>query len=490
MKTIFHLDSRGLAYFRILLGCVICVKILQIFPNLGLLYTDKGVLPLSLLHHASSTSSLFWTKLSFYHWVSSYPAVLALGILHFILAFLFLLGWHTRWITPALWFMTVSLNARNPLILNGGDSVITVFLFWAIFLPTANHFSWDACKRSSFRPPKPGISAFGSTCFILQLIIIYLLAGHAKSHSVWGIEFDALKYALMNDAYATSFGKNLLHFPLFLKSLTATTLYLEQFIVLLLLFPYYSPVFRTIIPIIFIMFHLGIALTLDVGLFPYACIAAWVALFPTSVYDWILRVFFKSRRESKIAHAQPAQNALPFILGIGTMGYLVLVSNLTQEKGIFQRINTFPAHTLKLRQRWRLYAPTPSFSTKWFAIQITHKDGKETCLYPFHKELLPATSNHTIPDQYPIFYLRKYFYLLQRTNKAELYEACIRGFLNDCYGDKQPDISKVKLICWQRPYYPEWNEDFSHWTIYDNIHKSPKKYPPHHLNSTDDQEVD
>lgn len=486
---IFALDLRGLALFRCFLGAIICMKIFQLFPNLGLLMADDGVLPLTTLPEVTTP---LWAVISVYSWFASHEAISFLAILYLLIAILFLLGWKTRIMTCLLWFMTISLNTRNPLILNGGDTVMEVFLFWGIFLPLGACFSLDACKFSSSSPSSTSstIISFGSTCFILQIVCIYVLSGHAKSHSVWVMDFDALKYALMNESYVTALGKKLLNYPALLKSLTIATLYLEQLLILLLFSPYYPRLFRTIIPFTFILFHTGIALTLDVGLFSYACIAVWIALFPDTVYDRLFSFLPLSSKNKNNPILLPSAKIFAVsIPGIFIMTYLLLGSSIKKEKNSWAYKITAPIQALKLKQQWRLYAPNPSFSTRWFAIEITSQTGERFYLYPFQNQMVSSGSEEIIPQQYPVFYLRKYFYMLVRKNNPELYEAAFQGFFRYWHKDKKNNYSVIKLLCWKRAHYPELEEKFTHWTIYDTLHQSPQKQPSDQ-SEADDQEME
>ncbi len=126
----FEIDLRALAAFRIAIGTLVIVDLLLRSRHLTAFYTDDGVLPLeALFSDYSSVHSL--------HAVSGEAWVQALL---FCVAGLFALamivGYRTRLATIVSWLLLLSLHARNPMILNGGDALFRMLLLWGIFLPS------------------------------------------------------------------------------------------------------------------------------------------------------------------------------------------------------------------------------------------------------------------------------------------------------------------------------------------------------------------
>ena len=67
------------------------------------------------------------------------PGSAAFETIPFLVAGLFagllLVGYRTGLATCVSWFMLLSVQARNPIILQGGDVLLRLLLFWGIFLP-------------------------------------------------------------------------------------------------------------------------------------------------------------------------------------------------------------------------------------------------------------------------------------------------------------------------------------------------------------------
>ena len=128
---------------RILLGITILWDLCIITSSLFGLLGDTSVLPPSI-----ALSSYFEQNYRTIHVLSGAPRwQVFLMSIHFLTTIAFLLGRKTKYTTPLLWFLTCSLQGANPLIANGGDSVVRLLLFWAMFLPIAKVWSIDQQEK-------------------------------------------------------------------------------------------------------------------------------------------------------------------------------------------------------------------------------------------------------------------------------------------------------------------------------------------------------
>jgi len=58
------------------------------------------------------------------------------------------------------WFLLISLQNRNPIVLQGGDILLRMLAFWAMFVPLNAYFSLDrALDTSGVAPPRRPLSA-------------------------------------------------------------------------------------------------------------------------------------------------------------------------------------------------------------------------------------------------------------------------------------------------------------------------------------------
>ncbi|PPF57951.1 hypothetical protein C5C13_09025 [Clavibacter michiganensis] len=130
------------AAFRITIGAVILMVLVTCFSDRHYLWgvgarfidpesTRRGWLPLFTGLFSKTDATLF--DLAY--------------LLLVVLAALFTLGWRTRIVTPFLLVFWVGLSTNSTLLTNGGDTVLRLVLFFALFADLSRHFSMDAARR-------------------------------------------------------------------------------------------------------------------------------------------------------------------------------------------------------------------------------------------------------------------------------------------------------------------------------------------------------
>ena len=93
--------------------------------------------------------------------------------------------------------------------------------------------------------------------------------------------------AMNLERYATKFGHYLLAFPEFLKFGSRFSYIAEILCPVFLFIPFKNWIFRTFILICFIFFHLGTAVMMEVGFFPFVSITMWILLIPSQGFDYL-----------------------------------------------------------------------------------------------------------------------------------------------------------------------------------------------------------
>lgn len=280
----FCLDLRSLALFRVCMAGLIIIDLFNRGLWLKSHYTDAGVLPRSALLETLWEPT--WVSV---HMLSGSALVQAVLFgLAGLVAGLLLIGWRTRLMTVLSWFLMISLHARNPALLQGGDIAFRLFLFWSMFLPLGARWSVDAALAtgSDYRSDNQYVSV-SSFAYIAQLSFIYLFSAMLKTGDAWQEGYDAVYYTLAIDQFTTPigdwlFGQQALHEPL-----TMGTLGLEAFGWILLLVPVLVAPLRLLAIGLFSGMHLGIGATMELGLFSYIFCVAWLALLPGAVWRWL-----------------------------------------------------------------------------------------------------------------------------------------------------------------------------------------------------------
>jgi hypothetical protein len=87
----------------------------------------------------------------------------AMAVIHGIVvacAVCFMIGFCTRFSTAILWFGYLCYIHRNPTILFGVDTMMTIVLFYLMFSPCGQYFSIDRLIRKWWATAKPGVVAW------------------------------------------------------------------------------------------------------------------------------------------------------------------------------------------------------------------------------------------------------------------------------------------------------------------------------------------
>ena len=191
------------------------------------------------------------------------------------LAIVFILGWHTRIITPIMLLMLVALHANNNFMLNGGDTLMRITLLFMVFANLSEHYSLDSRRRRRATAPRRHLvpahisNAAHNTGLILccfQIIVVYTTSGIWKVIGDDWLNGSALFYALRID--------NFMLYPAINELLWQSNLviYIGTFAALLVqtlfvVFILWRPT-RIFALISLIFMHLGIGLLL--GLWPFS----------------------------------------------------------------------------------------------------------------------------------------------------------------------------------------------------------------------------
>lgn len=294
IKDHFSLDTRSLALFRVCVALILIVDFLFTrLPWFTLFYSNKGVLPFWA----------FWNKGSFQSSVSSLNFIsplmgyqLALFILAMIFFLMLLVGYKTKWALLGSWILLISFQSRNFLIINSGDILLCMLLFWALRLPLGKYFSIDGALRHQKENPVFSVNSFA---FIVQILLVYYFTYILKSGEVWKSN-QGVYYALMLENFRTVWGDILLQYPSLMRILSFITYYVVENLIFFL-FIFLGFFWRVKIGIILCMclFHLSLGLFLHLGLFSYICMAGWLALLPAEFWEKISCCFPKRQQTLK-----------------------------------------------------------------------------------------------------------------------------------------------------------------------------------------------
>ena len=277
----YSLDSRSLSLFRVCIAVILLVNFLFTrLPFFNLFHSENGVLPLRNVVNSGDFFSKT-TSLNFIYSGDGFQIFLfGLAIL---CAVLLLFGYRTRWALFGSWLLLVSLHAKNSLVINSGDNLLVLLLFWSLLLPLNSHFSLDrACAKNvkSFN-----VFSIGTVTLIGQILMVYVFAGALKTSEIWK-DGSAVYYALMLDNFRTIWGDILLQYPKVMEYSSYITYYFFE-ISVAWLFVFFGWLWRVRVLLVFLMigFHFSLGLFLTLGLFSWVCAAGWLVLLPSEFWD-------------------------------------------------------------------------------------------------------------------------------------------------------------------------------------------------------------
>ena len=393
------LDLRALALFRIAIATCLLWDVATRLGDFADHYSDAGYVPVELAYELGGRVARLYLPI----W-SHGSDLVVMGLFGLLVAcaLALLVGFHTRIASVACWLLLVSLQVRNPLVASfGGDTVLRVALFWAMLLPLGGWYSLDARRaaRGGGERATRLLSA-ASVALVAQVTLLYVTTGLAKYGGTW-LNGSALYYALHVDYFGNGLGAWLREREALLPVFSYATLWFERYGPILLFVPFATDVFRLLAVVLFVGFHLGLALFMDVGPFPLYTMALWPAFLPSAFFDdWLPRLRAQTPRppagdpwlRQHVAGQLFAAIALVFVIG-----HVATHAERWRDPG--RRLPSplvYFGKLFQLQQDWDMFGPNPPQRDIWPLIAGEYEDGSRLDLlsgepYEPHKpEDMPA----------------------------------------------------------------------------------------------------
>jgi hypothetical protein len=450
LRTLFGIDTRSLALFRIMIGAILLADLAIRATDLSAMYTDDGMFPREVIYRHTST----WNW-SFHFGSGSLMQQAVLMAIAAGLAIALLVGYETRIAVVGSWLMLVSIQHRVPPINSGADVLLRMLLFWAMFLPLDRVWSLDRWldKRRGTTDPDDGQStvlSVASAAVLIQMALVYLFSGVFKLNDDW-LGGTAIAGSLAHDFYGTPLGERLLPYPGLLAVLTWLALALECAAPVLLFIPKFTPWLRIATVAALAAMHLGIGLLLKVDLFSPVSWAGLTLFLPEEFWNCRLVARFappdeRGTRESAGAERSPLWRVIQGLCA-ALLVYAIAVN-----------INTLPSRPLAalapetwqplssglgLRQKWGMFAQVPD-KDGWYVAKARLRDGSEV-------DLLRAGAkvDWTRPEypagMYPNFRWRKVFREMAFDDEAgfQVFRAPVAEYLCRSWNAQNPAAKQV-----------------------------------------------
>jgi hypothetical protein len=386
------LDIRALALMRVCLAVVIMLDLGVRLGDLEAFYANTGAVPLSMLYQHA------WND--YYISIHAISGLWQVQLLLFIIALFFaamlLIGYRTRLFTVLSWFMMLSLHNRNTLILQGGDDLLRMTLFWGMFLPLGARYSCDSILGGKIYSGGTIVSV-AWVAYILQICYIYSGSALLKG-SEWNTDFTAMYYVYGLDQIAYPITKHLFYHPSLLRILTMVAYYFELLVPLLFFIPFKHQWFRVAGVLLIILFHAVNSVTLFIGMFPLIGMATVTGMLPALAMDAIEEYAVRLRtviRDSFAGIASLVQKLIPWRASVYTVPvwrervttamlvFLIIFvfdwnfSNLSFINSKLSNHFRFIGYTLRLDQNWGMFAPGVFKDDGWYVYEGTTMNGEK-----------------------------------------------------------------------------------------------------------------
>lgn len=465
LRSVISLDVRSLAVLRMALGALLLVDLAIRCVDFTAMYTDKGFAPTAFVRGMKLPWQ--WSL----HLVSGDPVYqAALFAAAGVLAAMMLIGCQTRLATVGSWLLLVSLHVRLPVVLNAGDTLLRMLLFWGMFLPLGQVWSIDAHGKPAKQSPT--VASTATIAYILQLAIVYWAAGWAKWNDDW-LAGRGLHDALMSGLYSLPAGQLLARFPNLTYVLSVGTVWLEILAPCLLFLPWGAGRVRIALIATFIVFHLAIAATVTVGLFSYVAIAAWLAMLPTEFWNRLRIGVITDAKKLNAGEPQSSSTLLPLyrdrdqrstslrrLLPAALVGLslaVVLTWNLSDAAGIrpsesLRNWLRAYANATGLWQSWGLFGKPPQEHI-WYVYDVRLKDGRQLDL--LSRQSGDQNIRPELPSQHFANHRWRKLHWRLRIDAGEPYRQPLAEYIarrwNETH-DAQQQIVRLNLYCYFEPF--------------------------------------
>lgn len=185
-------DARDLAAMRIAMGLLMLVWWVQLFPDLGLWFSDAGPVDIQLLEKN-------WSRYRFGPLdgmtLGQLQAVHVVGL---VAVLAYIAGFGTPLMNIVIVFLLAAYWHRSPWIQNGGDRLMRIMAFYMCFTDSGRAWSVDAWLRGSKAATAP---VFSMRLVQMQLLVMYTYTGIGKLGGFTWLDGSAIYYSLSDAGY-------------------------------------------------------------------------------------------------------------------------------------------------------------------------------------------------------------------------------------------------------------------------------------------------
>ena len=430
----FEIDTRSLAAFRTSLGLLILADLALRSRNLRAFYTDFGVLPRTALISTADPLHLSLHVISGNAWGQGLLFLIAGGF-----AVALTIGYRTSIATIGSWLFLVSLHNRMPEVLNGGDFLLRLLLFWAMFLPLGARWSVDS-QHANGQRTRTHVRSVAAAALLLQVVIMYSTnAAFKLSGDVW-LQGEGLEYVFSLGQFTVLLGDVIGSYSAVLQVLDYLWLGMIVLSFLLIVLP---GLWRTGFVFLFVTMHPGMLLTMRIDLFPLISIAGLLPFLPTPFWDRVAPRLARYRPVAALDQiCQNLAGTLPVVTSAGVppsvsqwrnrletvvpLLFLVLIvlwniqflgySQVYGHDVVSEEAESVIDVT-RTDQYWNMFAPDPLSTDGWIVAPGQLENGSR--VDAFHGGPVQWDRPADISETYPTARWRKYLVGLWRDDTVD-----------------------------------------------------------------------
>ncbi|QCS42177.1 HTTM domain-containing protein [Natrinema versiforme] len=421
VRSRLGIDPRALAAFRIGLGLVVLFDLLLLrLPGLVTFYTDEGVLPRSALREVSPALA----KWSLHALSGSAWAQGLLLAITGLFATCVLVGYRHRLAAVGAALLLASLHARNPYLVNGGDTILISLLLFAAVLPLEARWSLRP-RRLEFRSASgddPRVVSTATAILCLHIVVIYAINAILKFRSDAWLSGVAVKRIFRLEDFIDHAGPTIAEFPALLTAINWLWIAVLAASVLLVVAP---GRLRTATVAAFVGAHLSMAATMRLGAFPFVMVAVLLVFLPPPVWDRIERFVSASglegRLESRAVRGESGETGKTVAestvsprvrrgtrlaaAGLLVCLFLAVVGWQVAAAGLVDTPASSDDGALGSAS-WAFFAPQPPDSYSWYVVEATPESGESTDLVTGDPATFDRPDNAM--DRYPTTLWKRY----------------------------------------------------------------------------------
>lgn len=411
----FTIDSRALAAFRISLGWVLILDLLLRLRNLQTFYTDAGALPVTQLAEQSPLLAQF----SLHTQSGDAWFQIFLFIIAGIAAVTLVIGYKTRFATFVSLGLLLSLQARNPHVLNAGDALLQHLLVWSLFLPLGGRWSVDARQHES---GQDRVTSMATAGILIQVVLVYATNAILKTRGEQWMAGEATASVLGLDRFSILLGPLLREVPILLVIAHWVWVALLLISPLLVLTTGRN---RAVLVGAFAAMHLGMLLTLYVGIFPVVSLVALIPFLHSNIWNALIRMRVACGLSSRLSRIidvlastlptwSPARSVFQgesprqISQSVAAVGLLGIILFNAFALG-FVPVPSPADDTVSSERtdpRWTMFAPHPTNIDRWFVAPGNLSSGER--IDAFSQKDIEWTPPDHIASTYSSARMRKY----------------------------------------------------------------------------------